>query len=146
MEWQPHVTVATIIEKDNKFLLVEEYSNGNLVFNQPAGHLDEDESLAEAAIRETLEETGWHIEPEGIVGLALYHSPHNQVTYHRTTFYAKAISHDASQPLDEGIERAVWMSYEEMLANKERMRSQLVIKAVEHYQNGHRYPLDMIFD
>jgi 8-oxo-dGTP pyrophosphatase MutT (NUDIX family) len=146
MDWQPHVTVATIVEQNGKFLMVEEQGNGGLVINQPAGHLDPDETLAEAAVRETLEETGWLIEPKGVVGVALYTSPHNQVTYHRTTFFAHAVSHNPDQPLDTGIKRALWMSHNELLAAADNMRSPIVIKAVEQYINGHRYPLDMIFD
>ena len=146
MEWQPHVTVATVIEKDDKYLLVEEYCNGELVFNQPAGHLDANETLEQAAVRETFEETGWHVQLQGVVGVALYTSPHNQVTYHRTTFYATAVEHDPEQVLDEGIERAVWMSYDDILASRDRMRSHLVIKCIEQYQQGHRYPIDLVFE
>ncbi len=146
MEWLPHVTVATVVERDGKYLLVEEVSNGDLVFNQPAGHLDPNETLQQAAIRETWEETGWKVALQGIVGIALYTSPNNQVTYHRTTFFAQAVSHAPEKPLDEGIEQALWLSYEEMLANSDRMRSELVIKSVEQYRDGHRYPLDMIFN
>jgi ADP-ribose pyrophosphatase YjhB (NUDIX family) len=146
MSFDPHVTVATVIERDNKYLLIEESSNGRLVYNQPAGHLEADETLQQAALRETLEETGWEVELQGVVGMALYHSPHNGVTYHRSTFYASAINHHPEQELDEGIEGISWMSYEEMLANADNMRSPLVIKAVEQYRNGHRYPLDLIYD
>ncbi|MCP3908476.1 MAG: NUDIX hydrolase [Oceanicoccus sp.] len=145
MEWQPHVTVATVVEKDGKYLLVEERCNGELVFNQPAGHLDPNETLEEAAVRETFEETGWHVKLKGVVGVALYTSPHNQVTYHRTTFYATAEEHDPQQTLDDGIQQAVWMSYEEMQANSERMRSHLVIQSIEQYQQGHRYPINLVF-
>ena len=146
MEWQPHVTVASIVEKDGKFLLVEELSNNELVFNQPAGHLDPNESLIEAAVRETQEETGWTVEPLGVVGVGLYTSPHNDTTYHRTTFHAKVVSHDPNQPLDDGIHQAVWMSYEEILAATDRMRSPLVIRTIEQYLNGHRYPLELIYE
>lgn len=146
MNWLPHVTVATVIERDDKYLMVEERSNGKLVYNQPAGHLDPNETLQQAAVRETYEETGWKIALQGVVGLALYHSPHNQVTYHRSTFYAQAVSFDETAVLDEGIERALWMTYEDILAESDKMRSTLVIKAIEHYRNGHRYPLSMIYD
>ena len=146
MEWQPHVTVATVVEKNGKYLLVEERCNGELVFNQPAGHLDSGETLAEAAVRETFEETGWHVQLQGVVGVALYTSPHNQVTYHRTTFFATAVAQDSEQALDEGIEQAVWMSYDDILANRDRMRSHLVIKCIEQYQQGHRYPIDLVFE
>lgn len=146
MEWLPHVTVATVVEKDGKYLLVREHSNQKLVYNQPAGHLEANETLQQAAVRETYEETGWQVELEGLIGIALYTSPHNQVTYHRTTFFARAISHTAELSLDQGIVQALWMSYEEMLAATAEMRSELVIKTVEQYRNGHRYPLDMILD
>ena len=145
MDWKPHVTVATVIEKDGKYLLVEERCNGALVFNQPAGHLDPNETLEQAAVRETFEETGWHVQLQGVVGVALYTSPHNQVTYHRTTFYAKAVEHDPTQALDDGIEQAIWMSYEDIIASSDRMRSHLVIKCIEQYQQGHRYPIDLVF-
>ncbi|WP_026244582.1 NUDIX hydrolase [Dasania marina] len=145
MEWQPHVTVATIIERDKQFLLVEEMSHGKQVYNQPAGHLDPNETLQQAAVRETLEETGWAIELQGLVGVALYESPHNGVTYHRTTFYGKALNHHPELPLDDGIVRAVWMSYEEILASSDKLRSRLVLSAIEQYQNGHLYPLNFIY-
>ena len=144
MDWLPHVTVATIVEKDGKYLLVHERSNGHLVYNQPAGHLDPNESLQQAAVRETCEETGWTVELKGLVGIALYTSPVSQVTYHRTTFFAEAISHNSEQPLDQGIEQAVWMSLDEMKVVASQMRSELVIKSVEQYLNGHRYPLDAV--
>jgi 8-oxo-dGTP pyrophosphatase MutT (NUDIX family) len=146
MDWYPHITVATVIEQDGKFLLVEEFCNGELVFNQPAGHLDPNESLQQAAVRETYEETGWHINLSGVVGQSLNTSKHNDVTYHRTTFYAQADRHDPEQVLDDGIERIVWMSFAEMQQQAARMRSPLVIKCVQQYLNGHRYPLEMIFD
>jgi 8-oxo-dGTP pyrophosphatase MutT (NUDIX family) len=146
MDWQPHVTVATVIERNDQFLLVEERCHDGLVFNQPAGHLDPDETLQQAAVRETLEETGWHIELQGIVGIALYTSPHNNVTYNRTTFFAKAVAQEPNIELDHGIVRAVWMSYEDIQQNAHRMRSELVIKAIDQYRNGHRYPLALIYD
>lgn len=145
MGWFPHVTVATVIERDGKYLLVEEKSNGRVVFNQPAGHLDPNETLEQAAVRETYEETGWHVELKGIVGVALYTSPENNVTYHRTTFYADAMHCNPDAKLDDGIIGTVWMTYEEMQAASDKMRSNLVIRAVEQYQQGHRYCLDMVF-
>ena len=144
MDWLPHVTVATIVEKDGKYLLVHEHSSQRLVYNQPAGHLEPNETLQQAAVRETCEETGWTVELKGLVGISLYTSPRNQVTYHRTTFFAEAISHNPDQPLDQGIEQAVWMSLDEMKAASSQMRSELVIKSVEQFLNGHRYPLDAV--
>ena len=145
-QWYPHVTVAAVIERDGKYLLVEERSNGNLVYNQPAGHLDPNETLEQAAVRETLEETGWHIQLDGVVGIALYESPHNGVTYHRTTFYGHAVSHDADIELDNGIQQALWLSYEEIVAASDKLRSKLVLSAIEQYRKGHKYPLSFIYD
>jgi ADP-ribose pyrophosphatase YjhB (NUDIX family) len=145
MQWSPHVTVATVIEQQGKFLLVEEHAETGLVLNQPAGHLEANETLIQAAKRETYEETGWQVEIQGIVGVALYTSPLNKVTYHRTTFHATAVTHNSALMLDDGIVRAIWMTYDEMQQASARMRSQLVLKSVEQYLHGHRYPLDMIF-
>jgi len=145
MDWQAHVTVATVVEDNGKFLLVEEFDNGQLVFNQPAGHLDPNESLIEAAKRETLEETGWTVDIQGIVGVGLYTAPSNGVTYFRTAFFAQPVAHDAARKLDEGIVRAVWLTLDEIRAESARMRSPLVPQVIEQYLAGHRYPLSMIF-
>ncbi len=144
-DWYAHVTVATVIEKDDLYLLVEERADGDLVINQPAGHLDPGEDLVEAAVRETLEETGWHVRVDGVLGIALYTAPGNGVTYHRTTFHATALEQDDSRELDAGIERALWMSHAEMQAQAHRMRSPLVLSAVEQYRKGHLYPLSLIY-
>lgn len=146
MSWYPHVTVACVIEDQGRFLLVEETTaDGAVVFNQPAGHLEKDESLNQAAVREVMEETGWEIELLGVVGNALYTAPSNGVTYHRTTFYGRGVKHHPDRPLDNGIIGPRWMTLEEMRAASDRMRSPLVIKTVEHYLAGHRYPLDLIY-
>lgn len=144
MEFEPHVTVATVVERDGRFLLVEEWADGGLVYNQPAGHLDANETLQAAAIRETLEETAWQVELRGVVGLALYKAPANGITYMRTTFAATALQ-QLDLPLDKDIERALWLSYEEMLASSAKMRSPLVITTVEQYLAGNCYPLDLMY-
>lgn len=143
--WYPHVTVATVIERDGKFLLVEEQTSRGLVYNQPAGHLDPDEDLVHAAVRETLEETAWHVRVTGLLGLALYTAPSNGITYHRTTFIAEPLRHDPGLTLDTGVERALWLDYEQIVAAEEHLRSPLVLTAVQQYRAGHRYPLDMIY-
>lgn len=146
MSWHPHVTVACVIEREGRFLLVEETTaDGAVVFNQPAGHLERDESLAEAALREVMEETGWEVELLGVVGVALYTAPSNGVTYHRTTFHARPLQHHPERPLDHGIIGPRWMSLAEMKAASARMRSPLVIKTVEHYLAGNRYPLELLY-
>lgn len=145
MSWYPHVTVATVIEQDGRFLFVEEEtSDGRLVFSQPAGHLERGESLIEAALRETLEETGWTVELQGVIGIGLYHAPANDTTYCRTTFFGRPLHHDPGRPLDKGIVRAVWLTPAEIAAAPDRLRSPMVAAVLEQYHAGHRYPLSMI--
>ena len=146
MAWAPHVTVATIIERDNRFLMVYEEADGKKVYNQPAGHLDPNETLNEAAIRETLEETGWTVELNGVVGVNLYTAPSNGITYFRTTFIANAVSHDATRALDTGIIEAVWLTYEELLAHKDQLRSPMTLQIIEEYLAGRRFPLNVVGD
>lgn len=144
--FSPHLTVATIIEKDNKFLIVEEHAEGRIVLNQPAGHLDPGESLIDAAIRETYEETGWKTDITGLLNMNLFHSYHNNITYHRTTFIGKALTHDAEAKLDTGIIRALWLSVEELNARKESHRSPLVSQSIEQYLTEPHYPLALVKD
>ncbi|RYY03323.1 MAG: NUDIX hydrolase [Gammaproteobacteria bacterium] len=144
MTWAPHVTVATIIERDNRFLMVYEDADGKLVYNQPAGHLDPDETLQQAAIRETLEETGWNVMLTGVVGVNLYTAPSNGVTYCRSTFIAEALTQDKSRALDTGIIEAVWLTYEELLERKDQLRSPMTLQIIEEYRAGRRFPLEVI--
>lgn len=144
MTWAPHVTVATIIERDNRYLMVYEEADGKTVYNQPAGHLDPNETLQAAAVRETLEETGWVVELTGVVGINLYTAPTNGITYFRTTFIAKAISHDPERPLDTGIIEAVWLTYEELLTRKDQLRSPMTLQIIEEYRAGRRFPLNVV--
>lgn len=144
MTWSPHVTVATIVERDNRFLLVYETSDGKQVYNQPAGHLEPNETLLEAALRETLEETGWTVKLTGVVGINLYEAPSNGTTYFRTTFIAEAVSLDKERPLDTGIIEAVWLTYEEILARKHQLRSPMTLQIIDDYRAGKRFPLSVI--
>lgn len=146
-EWLPHVTVATVIEDGGRYLLVEERDkfSGELVFNQPAGHLEPNESLGQAALRETLEETGWQVELCGILGVALYTAPGNQVTYVRTTFLATPVQLEDGATLDPDIHATHWLDYEAILANSDRMRSPLVIASIEQHRQGICYPLGLIY-
>ena len=144
MEWLPHITVATIVEDNGRFLMVEEHKAGRNVLNQPAGHLDPDETLIDAAIRETLEETGWDVEATGIVGIYLYTAPSNGVTYQRVCFIAKALRHHPDYQLDEGIVRARWLSRDELIALRDDWRSELIIRCIDDYLAGQRHSLELI--
>ncbi|MFV8817238.1 NUDIX domain-containing protein [Haliea sp. E17] len=144
--WPPHVTVATVVERDGLYLLVEERDKftGELVFNQPAGHLDPGESLAEAALRETREETRWEVRLTGVLGMALYPAQ-NGVLYYRTTFLAEPLAEDSTARLDPDIHAIHWLSYEAILANSARMRSPLVLAAIEQHRKGLCAPMDLIY-
>jgi 8-oxo-dGTP pyrophosphatase MutT (NUDIX family) len=144
--WAPHVTVACVIARDGRYLMVEERDKltGQLVFNQPAGHLEAGESLAQAALRETLEETGWHIRLTHILGIALHHHATNDTTYYRTTFVAEALEQQQDAVLDPDIHAVHWLDYEAILAHSDRMRSPLALAVIERHRQGHFYPLDLI--
>lgn len=140
----PHVTVATLVEDHGRFLFVEEMADGRQVFNQPAGHLEADESLTQAALRETLEETGWEVELTGVTGIYLYTAPSNGVTYQRVCFSARPLRHRPELPLDEGILGPRWLSRDELLQVRERWRSELVLRCVDDYLRDGAHPLALI--
>lgn len=144
MRFTPHVTVATVVENDGRFLLVEEVAEGRAVFNQPAGHLEADESLIQAALRETLEETGWEVELSAVTGIYLYTAPSNGVTYQRVCFAAKPLRHRAELALDDGIIGPRWMTRDELAAQPERWRSELVLRCIDDYLAGERFALSLI--
>jgi len=143
MGWNPHITVATLVHRQNSFLLVEESDENVLVLNQPAGHLNENETLEQAAVRETLEETGWRVQLQRITGIYLYTAPSSGITYLRTCYLAVPIE-QTERPLDEGIERTLWMTREQIEQQSARWRSPLVLKCVDDYLNNHSYPLSLI--
>ena len=146
MRFTPHVTVATVVEDQGRFLLVEELAGGQAVFNQPAGHLEADESLIEAALRETLEETGWQVELTAVTGIYLYTAPSNGVTYQRVCFAAKPLRYLPDSPLDEGIIGPQWLTRDELAAQPERWRSELVLRCIDDYLAGERHSLSLIRD
>lgn len=146
--WKPSVTVAAIIERERHFLLVEEETSDGIRFNQPAGHLDPGESLIQAVSREALEETAHEFVPDALVGVYMSRYLSNRtgedVTYLRFAFCGRVgAQHD--QPLDDGILRAVWMNYDELLACRDKHRSPLVLQCVDDYLAGKRSPLSTIY-
>lgn len=141
--WQPDVTVATVVMAEGRLLCVEERVNGRLVLNQPAGHLEPDESLLDAAVRETREETGWEVRPTGFLGAYQWKAETGR-HYLRFAFVAEPLRHDPSLRLDEGIVQALWLSPEELLAAHERHRSPLVWQAVADHLAGIHSPLSIL--
>lgn len=144
MQWKPHATVAAIVEQDGKFLLVEEETDRGNRFNQPAGHLEDNESLLDAVIRETLEETAYRFEPSALLGIYHWKHEHNDTTYLRFAYIGNVDQHQPQMKLDEGIIRAVWMTADEVRANAAMMRSPQVLICIEDYLNGRRYPLSVV--
>ena len=146
--WQPDVTVATVVVSDGRLLMVEESVRGRLVLNQPAGHLEPDERLVDAALRETREETGWDVCLTAFVGAYQWKAPDAGDVegrhYLRFAFAAEPVRHDPSRPLDAGIARAFWMTPEELRGAASRHRSPLVWQAVQDHLSGRRQPLDLL--
>lgn len=142
--WKPNVTVAAIVERDGRFLLVEEETCEGIRFNQPAGHLDCGESLSTAVTRETLEETAYHFVPKYLVGIYNCRNAARDITYLRFAFGGEIVGHDPQRRLDDGIIAAHWLSPDEIRGMESKLRSQLVLRGIEDWQAGKRYPLDLI--
>ena len=146
MIWKPNVVVAALAERDGRFLLVEEEADGALMLNQPAGHLDEGESLLAAVVRETLEETAWHFEPQALLGVYRWVHPERHVTYMRFAFAGRLLRHEPERALDDGIVRALWLTPDEIRAERARHRSPLIERCLDDYLSGTRYPLELLHD
>lgn len=148
MQWKPNVTVAAVIERDGRYLLVEEDSDdpadAATVFNQPAGHLEAGETIAAAAAREVLEETGWHFTPTALVGTYYWTHPRKGITYLRFCFTGPVSGHDPARPLDTGIRAAHWLTRGEIAALDHRLRSPLVLACIGDFESGRRFPLDLL--
>ena len=144
MIWKPNVTVAAVLEGEGKFLLVEEETDEGIRFNQPAGHLECRESLTDAVIREVLEETGYRFVPQYLIGVYNWRNEARDVTYLRFAFTGEITGHEELRPLDEGIIAARWLTLDEIRALEARHRSPLILRCIEDWQAGKRYPLDLI--
>ncbi len=142
--WKPSVTVAALIERDGRFLLVEEETDDGVRLNQPAGHLEEGESLADAVAREALEETAHRFRPEYLVGIYQWRRPDGRATYLRFAFGGRLLGVEAERALDHGILRALWLTPEEIEAERERHRSPLVLACLRDHLDGRRHGLDLI--
>ncbi len=144
MVWKPHVTVAAVVEKDNKFLLVEEHTDSGIAFNQPAGHLENGESIISAVKREVNEETAWQFEPENIIAIQLWRKNPEFSSFLRVCFAGKVHSFNADQALDDDIIATHWLDREQIAEKKSQLRSPLVLKTISAYLEGERYPLSLL--
>lgn len=144
MIWKPNTTVAAVVEREGKFLLVEELTTEGIRLNQPAGHLEDNETMLQAVIRETFEETAYLYKPQSLLGIYQWRHPGKNITYMRFAFIGTVSNHDPLQKLDEGIIRAVWMSAEEIRASTITHRSTQVLTCIEHYLAGQRFPLSVL--
>ena len=146
--WRPNVTVAAIIERDGRFLMIEEETSNGLRLNNPAGHLDPGESPAEGCAREALEETAWHFKPTALVGIYmarfLKKADGEDVTYLRFAFCGELGAHEVGRALDTGIVRTLWMTPDELRATRERHRSPIVLRCMDDYLAGVRMPLSVL--
>lgn len=140
----PRITVATVVPDGGRFLFVEERVRNRLVLNQPAGHLEPGESLTDAAVRETQEETGWRIRIESLIAIYHWPEPPDRKPVLRFTFLGRALDHDPDQELDTGIERALWLSRSDLDHDRHQMRSPLVRRSLEDYLAGQQAPLTLL--
>ncbi len=144
MVWKPHVTVAAVIEKNNSFLLVEEHTNNGIAFNQPAGHLENGESIITAVSREVNEETAWQFEAESIIAIQLWRKTSDYPSFLRVCFAGKVHSHNPEQKLDDDIIATHWLTRDQIFDKQSQLRSPLVLKTIDVYLKGQRYPLSLL--
>ncbi len=146
MVWKPHVSVAAIAERDGRFLMVKERAEGGVVFNQPAGHLEEGETLLDAIVREVAEETAWHYRPEAVIGVYRLQIEDAGLTYLRICFSGCCLAHDRAKGLDPDIISTHWMTRDELQRDTVALRSALVMQCIDDYLAGYRYPLELLRD
>lgn len=145
MVWKPRVTVASVIEHDGRFLMVEEMHYGQLTINQPAGHMEHGESLLDAVRRETLEETGWRFEPTALLGIFHMQRDDPNRVYLRFTFTGELLEQVPDYRIDPDILAVHWLTPEEIRSQQPRVwRSELVGRSLDMYTSGVRHPLDSL--
>jgi 8-oxo-dGTP pyrophosphatase MutT (NUDIX family) len=135
-----------VVERQGHFLMVEERPAGQACFNQPAGHLEDGESLLQAATRECLEETAWEIQPEALVGIYRWRNAQSGDTFLRATFCARSLRRDPGRSLDPDILAAHWLTAEEIRSREAQLRSPLVLKSLDDFLAGRRFSLDILVD
>ena len=139
MDERIHLTAATVVARDERFLLVKENIDGCQVINQPAGHV----IPGEAAVRETLEETGWIVKPFGFLGFSTYYSKASGITYYRASFCAEPVREDPLQPIDDQIDEILWLSSSEIYECQSMLRSPMVLDCIEQYEKQRMFSLDL---
>ena len=144
MSRDTHVVAAAIVERDGRFLVVEERINGELKLNQPAGHWEEGETLVDAVKREALEESGWEVEPIALLGAYDFKPDHLDYSFLRFAFVCEPRKHHDGRKLDEGIERAIWLTREELARRSAEHRSPALLACIDDYLAGRRYPLELV--
>ncbi len=143
--FEPRITVATVVEHNERLLFVREHQSGAIVINQPAGHVEHGETLTQAAFRETLEETTWRVELTAWLGVYIFQPAPGAEVYHRYCFIGEPLGRDDRQHLDDGIIETLWLNPQELQNAAAEHRSPLVAQCVRDYQAGCRLPLDAIY-
>jgi len=144
MALKPDVTVAAVVQREHRFLLVEERASRRIVLNQPAGHLEAGETLLEAVAREALEETAWEFRPEALIGVYLWKNPATGRTFLRVAYSGQVDNFRADRSLDRGILRTLWLTHAEILERESQHRSPLVLRCIEDFLGGRRFPIDLV--
>lgn len=144
MTWRPDLTVAAIVQRDDRFLMVEERIRGQFVLNQPAGHVEDGESILDAVVRETLEETAWRFEPRHLLGLYQWRNPANGHGFLRVAISGEVLAHDPTRTLDQPVVATHWLTREQLLAQSSRLRSPLVLACIDDHLDGRRHELSAL--
>lgn len=144
MTWRPDLTVAAVVQRQDRYLIVEESIGGRIVLNQPAGHVEDGESIIAAAERETLEETAWQLLPQHLLGVYLWRNEENGRSFLRIAICGEVLRHDPSRRLDRGIVAAHWLTRDQLLAQSARLRSPMVLRCIDDHLAGHRHDLQAL--
>lgn len=144
MTWRPDLTVAAIVQREDRFLIVEERIRGRLVLNQPAGHVEDGETILDAVVRETLEETAWHFRPQHVLGLYSWRNAETGRSFLRIAISGELGVHEPGRALDQPVIATHWLTREQLLAQPSRLRSPLVLACIDDHLAGRRHDLAVL--